>query len=224
MLPPRQLATQRGLSLIEILAVIATISVLAALLLPAVSRMTSRANQAIAASDLRQVHLAVGHFANDNDGWLPGPSPSVAASGFAKNELKFARYVAPYLMSVDFSSAPNAQVFRLPQLEPREYYRKKVKPRDVRAVAYRVSTIDFTDPDFKYPFGDSDATPRINPKKLVAVPEPARNRMLWELDQKNLEGNPGWKTELPKEPLYGNSRLALYWDGHVDYEPVADAP
>ncbi len=220
MRPPRQLASRSGLSLIEILAVIATVSVLAAVLLQAVGRVTSRANQAMAANDLRQIHLAVGHFANDNDGWLPGPGPSAAASGFSKNDLKFARYVAPYLMSVDFSSAPSTQVFRLPQLEPREYYRKNVKPRDVRAVAYRLNTSDFTDPDFTHPFGDSDVSPRVSPKRLLAVPEPARNRMIWDLDRKNLEGNPGWKTEIPKEPLYGNSRLVLYFDGHVDYVPV----
>ena len=219
---PRRHVSVRALSLVEILVSFAIVSILAVLITPAINRFVTKSNQAKAAADLRQVHLAVLGYAQDNDGTLPGPGPSAAASGFTKTDLKLARFIAPYLMDVDFSKASNNEQFRLRQLEPAEYYRKKVQPATVRAVAYQVATDAFTDPDYSHPFGSSSAVPPISPKRLITVPEPSRNPMLLELDQKNVEGKPGWKSELPKEPLYGTTRLVLFWDGHIGYSPVED--
>lgn len=61
----------RGFSLVELLVVIAIIAVLAALLLPVLSKAKARAKQATCLNDLKQVGLAVHLYAGDNGDVLP---------------------------------------------------------------------------------------------------------------------------------------------------------
>lgn len=60
-----------GFTLIELLVVIAILSILAALLLPALSQAKLRAKRIACVSNLRETGLAFHVFANDHDGKLP---------------------------------------------------------------------------------------------------------------------------------------------------------
>ena len=62
---------QSGFTLIELLVVIGIIAILAALLLPALSRALDKARLATCANNLRQFGLALRMFSDENKGQWP---------------------------------------------------------------------------------------------------------------------------------------------------------
>ena len=64
----------RGFTLVELLVVIAIISILAALLMPAVLKGRDQAHMATCASNMRQIGAAILLFAGDHDGAFPPAS------------------------------------------------------------------------------------------------------------------------------------------------------
>ncbi len=62
---------QAGFTLVELLTVIAVIAILAAILFPVIRSVRQKSNTMECASNLRQIHVALNLFANDNNGELP---------------------------------------------------------------------------------------------------------------------------------------------------------
>jgi prepilin-type N-terminal cleavage/methylation domain-containing protein/prepilin-type processing-associated H-X9-DG protein len=69
-------ASKRGFTLIELLVVIAIIAILAAMLLPAVSRSKQSARRIVCVNHLKQLALATVMYVADNDGYYPSSNSS----------------------------------------------------------------------------------------------------------------------------------------------------
>jgi prepilin-type N-terminal cleavage/methylation domain-containing protein/prepilin-type processing-associated H-X9-DG protein len=68
-MPVRRIHGARGFALIELLVVIAIIALLIALLLPALSRAKASAAAVSCASNLREIHIALQIYLNEDGGW-----------------------------------------------------------------------------------------------------------------------------------------------------------
>jgi prepilin-type N-terminal cleavage/methylation domain-containing protein/prepilin-type processing-associated H-X9-DG protein len=79
-----------GFTLIELLAVIAIFAVLAALILPVLSKMRLQAEVSESMARMRQIGTGMQLFANDNNMRLPG-------GGFSSPLIRWMHMVAPYM-------------------------------------------------------------------------------------------------------------------------------
>lgn len=96
---------ERAFTLIELLVVIAIIAILAALLLPAISRAKNHASKATDLNNLRQVMIAAHMYATDNQDHMPLPNWDNG------NTLGDGQYHAGWLYLVDPTETGTPQQF-----------------------------------------------------------------------------------------------------------------
>jgi prepilin-type N-terminal cleavage/methylation domain-containing protein len=149
-LPP---ATTRGFTLVELLVVIAIIAILAALLLPAVTKAQATSRRASCLNNLHQMGLSLLMYANDNGEVIPR----------ANNPIWFS------ILTINLSGNHGQDFSRIKSFKCPAY------PNQSNLVSYVVNGWYFTSPadqtGLEWDYTENSSVPRVS--KLTAVQQPA---------------------------------------------------
>jgi prepilin-type N-terminal cleavage/methylation domain-containing protein len=110
----RNFETQTGFTLIELLVVIAVIAILAALLLPALSRAKASAQRASCLNNARQIALGIHLYASDNGDTFPA-APNITGNSTQTNHFAiFYRRLVDSYVGIPGDPSPRDRVFACP--------------------------------------------------------------------------------------------------------------
>lgn len=214
-----------GFTLVELLTVIAIIGILAAILIPAAQRVRQTAQQAAGRSNLRQLQAAVLAFASDHRDIPPGPAARAQYATLHKNDETQLAWVLRDYLGVP-GNAPDHLV--LPTVAPPLLL---AKHDPATTVAYfALSNIYLSNSEMLKPWGATNADWKAwypeawrKSMNLATIPDPSRHVALIDLDlelKNETQTGPVAVSNVMATPLYGNSRNAVFWDGHVASVPL----
>ncbi|AHF89543.1 N-terminal cleavage protein [Opitutaceae bacterium TAV5] len=204
------LAKKHGFTLIELLTVIAIIGILAGILIPTVGMVREQAWSTRCQSNLRQVHLALMMFVDDNKGMLPGPLQTPQSPFYRDNtQQQLSRYIAPYM-----GQTPTSEQQLLPFMRCPAHLARMTNAHDttIDERSYELPADYQGRPETRadYPFGYPGGTNK--PYRLTTYLETRNPKITWAI--RDCDSETGQSGRI-KKPSHKKGRNYLYFSGAV---------
>jgi len=227
--------TRSAFALMELLVIIGVAGLLAVTVVVSLANSRNHARLAGCAANLGQVNVGLQHWVNDNSGWLPpgnGASDGLYPGQRCqyRDDLASRRNLAFYLATRLGYPAPDGQdrvagIFFCPAFGSPERTGTNGLCFSLYALSTRGAGSVSGEPGLPWnPFGYPADGPGEAPHKLSEVQSLRSLSSIWmlaDLDKLAAAGRDVFQREqLPDEPVHGNARNYLFFDGHVDSKPI----
>lgn len=221
------LRARSAFTLIELLTVIAIIGILAAILIPTVSKVRETASKGVLSSNYRQIGQAISLFVADNRDRYPGVRNNNGSYNLLGGQMPYrrvqssqertaiqgpdhlGRYLAANTVTVGNTPYVYTPVLDCPRMQSTYSVEEAATLNGGLKTTLLAKLVTTDGSNTIEPFGSSAPKNAMTSSQIQAAIPLSRRWMLYDYDPNN-----------NNRPIHGSNNVVLFFDGHVESVPA----